>query len=368
MKKLRAGVIGLGLIGKVHVEAIRRVGYADVLAACEVSEELTKSLSIERHYKNYDDLINDPEIDVIHNCTPNHLHFDVLKKVIAAGKPVFTEKPLAMDSKESLEIVRMVEAKPVPNAINFNYRMYPHIQDMRGRIKDGELGRINIVKGEYVQDWLFFETDYNWRLEAAYSGPSRAISDIGSHWCDMAQVLVGSRITEVFADKETFIPVRKKLLPNGGYEDVSIDTEDYAAVLLKFANGTRGSFVVSQISAGRKNYFGIEIYGSKASMEWNQENGDKLWLGYRDKGNVYSVKSPDLMTDEAKKYAYYPSGHPEGWADSARNNVRFFYDDVINGTNTGTYARIKDGHNIMLIIDAILLSAKTQAWQKVEQI
>src|SRR5665647_202771 len=280
MKKIKAGIIGLGFAGEAHLEAIRRLGFVDVVAICENGKEYARrkadELYIDKAYGNFDDLINDPDIDVIHNCTPNNEHFEINKKIIKKGKHVFTEKPLALNSQESAELVELLCEHKVSNGINFNYRMFPQVQVIKEKIKSGEIGKPYLIHGSFLQDWLLYETDYNWRLDEKVGGKSRAIADIGSHWCDLSQNVLNSKITDVFADLATIIPIRKKPKAvvetfktadrNSEFEDVAMNTEDYGAVMLKFENGTRGIFYVSQLSAGRKCCLNIEIDGSKSSL------------------------------------------------------------------------------------------------------
>lgn len=385
MKKLKAGVIGLGFAGKAHLEAIRRLGFVDVVAICENGKEFARKKAdevyVEKAYYNYDDLINDPDIDVIHNCTPNNEHFIINKKIIEKGKHVFTEKPLALNSQESAELVQLLYKHKVVNGVNFNYRMFPLVQVMKEKVKSGEIGNPYLVHGSFLQDWLLYETDYNWRLDEKVGGKSRAIADIGSHWCDLSQNVLNSKITEVFADLATIIPIRKKSKmavetfktadSNSEFEDVPMTTEDYGAVMVKFANGTRGIFYVSQVSAGRKCCLSIEVDGSKTSLAWSQEECEKLWIGSREKPNCYTLKDPALLSDSTKAMASLPAGHSEGWADALKNNISSFYKSILNVQDDAgqcDFATIRDGHNIMLIVDAILESNEKKQWIKVNQI
>jgi len=367
MERLRVGVIGLGFIGSVHVEAIRRLGYAEVYAVCDVDRERAAQLSIERCYENYTDIINDPSIDIIHNCTPNHLHYEINRMAIEKGKHVFSEKPLAMNAAESGALLKLLETHPVYNAVNHNYRMYHNVQKMIARVRNGKIGVPHLVHGSYLQDWLLYDTDYNWRLEPQYGGATRAVADIGSHWCDLAQMIVGSRIAEVFADLKTVIPVRKQIVktPDGEtVREIPMQTEDFASVMLRFENGVSGVFYVSQVSAGRKNYLDIEVNGSKGSLHWNQENCDRLWHGRRDGENTYAIR--EAATNEVGlKLDSLPAGHAEGWSEGLRNNIALFYTDIINGTHEGGYATMRDGHEMMLVLEAILKSSQTEQWQKV---
>lgn len=264
MEKIKAGIIGMGFISAYHIDALRRIGLVELAAVSDVNYEIAKSKAdqygVNKCFADMDDLIADPEIQVVHNCTPNHMHLSINEKIIRAGKHLFSEKPLARSAAESAQILDLLKQYPDTVAgVNFNYRMNPLVQDMKHKIAEGELGKIYLVHGSYLQDWLLYETDYNWRVEPEYAGISRSVADIGSHWIDTAQTVIGSKIVEVCADIATVLPVRKKPVSqvetfvvnsNVEYEEKSITTEDYAGVLVKFGNGVPGVFHCSQVSAG----------------------------------------------------------------------------------------------------------------------
>jgi len=268
MHTIKAGIIGTGFIGPAHVEAARRLGFVEMLALCEANPELAKSkadkLNIPKSYGTVKEFLADKEIEVVHNCTPNHLHFEISKQILAAGKHIISEKPLAMTTEESKELVKFAAKAGVVNAIDFNYRYYPLVQEAKSMVDSGKLGDIFHANGSYTQDWLYLATDWNWRLVPQFSGKSRAVADVGSHWCDCIQFISGRKITKVFADLRTIHKKRMKpkkevetysgkMLQPSDYEPVEINTEDYANVLFEFDNGAGGSFTVSQCFAGRKN-------------------------------------------------------------------------------------------------------------------
>ncbi|GAE36175.1 Gfo/Idh/MocA family protein [Halalkalibacter akibai] len=384
MNKIKVGVIGTGFIGPTHIEAVRRLGFVEVVglaeSSLEVAEQKAAELGIPKAYGDYKELLRDEEIQVVHNCTPNHLHFAINKEIILAGKHVLSEKPLAMSSEESRELLELAKEHGVVNGVNFNYRQFPILKQLETMIKNNELGKVNLVHGSYLQDWLLYETDYNWRLAPEAGGKSRAIADIGSHWCDTVQYVTGKQIVEVFADLATIIPVRKKAIGNVAtfgaqetadqqYEEVSINTEDYASVLIRFDDGTSGVFTVSQVSAGRKNRLSFEINGSKSSAYWNQEEPEKLWIGHRGRANETLLADPALFSNEARDSIHHPGGHNEGWPDALKNKMKNFYTFIREGkdplkdqTNFATFA---DGHLSMCITDAILESHTNQKWVKV---
>jgi predicted dehydrogenase len=385
MEKIKVGIIGTGFIGPTHIEAIRRLGFVEVVGLAEMGQDLADKkaaeLGIPKAYGDYCDMLKESEIQVVHNCTPNHLHFAINKEIILAGKHVISEKPLAMNSEESLVLLGLAKKHGVVHGVNFNYRQHASVQNLRAKIAIGDLGKVNLVHGSYLQDWLLYATDYNWRLAPEVGGKSRAIADIGSHWCDTVQFVTGKKIVEVFADLATVIPVRKKPKTNVAtfgaqsseeleYEDVPINTEDYASVLFCFEDGSRGVFIVSQVSAGRKNRLSFEINCSKNSVFWNQEEPEKLWIGHRDKPNEILLADPALFASQAKSAIHHPGGHNEGWPDALKNMMLNFYTFIREGksleTDKPNFATFEDGHVSMCITDAILESHSDQKWVKVK--
>jgi predicted dehydrogenase len=384
MQKIKCGIIGMGYISISHIEAVRRLGFVEIAAVADVNHELAKKKAAEYYipkcYTSVEEMIADPEISVIHNCTPNYLHKEINEKIIRAGKHIFSEKPLAKNSQESGELLKALGENPgVAAGVNFIYRMNPLVQEMKERVLNGEIGKPKLVHGSYLQDWLLYETDYNWRIEPEISGLSRCIADIGSHWMDLAQVITGAKIIEVCADLVTTIPVRKKpkgqveafaVNTNTEYEEKKITTEDYGAVLFKMDNGIHGVFYASQVSAGRKCYLNIEVNGEKASLYWNQEKADQMWMGLRDGYNSDIIRNPNLMPKDARKYTYLAAGHPEGWNDAMTNNVKAFYRFILEGKTLDKdkcdFATFKEGHYNMKLVEAILESNSTRRWVQVE--
>jgi predicted dehydrogenase len=384
MKRIKAGIIGTGYIGVSHIEAIRRIGFAELVAVADANAELARHKAEEyyvpRCYEGVDELLADPEIEVVHNCTPNNLHFEINEKVIKAGKHLFSEKPLARSSAESGALVKLLEQNPgVAAAVNFNYRMNPLVQEMRRRIGRGDIGRVTLVHGSYLQDWLLYPTDYNWRLEPEVCGTSRCIADIGSHWMDAVQHVTGSKIVEVCADLVTVIPVRKKpktqvetfsITRDVDYEDKPVLTEDWGAVLLKLDNGAHGVFHVSEVSAGHGCFFNFEIDGSQASFAWNQQTADEMWVGYRDRDNLRVLRNPNTMTPEAGAYSYLAKGHPEGWNDAFKNNIMSFYNYIREGKQergeAPDFATFAEADRIVRLTEAIVKSSTERRWIAVE--
>jgi len=368
----------------VHVDALRRLGYVDLIALAEAGQELAQkkadAFHIPKAYGDYRDLLNDPDVQVVHNCTPNNMHLEVNSAIIKAGKHVFSEKPLAMDSDESARLLELAVKHRVVHGVNFNYRMYPLVQEMKHRIARGDIGEVRLIHGSYLQDWLFYPTDYNWRIEPEVCGATRAAGDIGSHWCDLAQNVSGLCITEVLADFATVIPVRKKAhdvetfsttREAEQYEEKEVRTEDWAAVLVHFENGVKGVFYVSEVCAGRKCRFDIEVNGSKKTFYWNQEQGDRMWVGTREEANHEMIRDPNYVAPNIRPYTAAPAGHPEGWLDDNAASIKAFHEFVRQGKDINRdqpdFATFREGHDIMLILEAITESAKKGTWAKVKR-
>ena len=382
-KKFKVGVVGVGFIGPAHMEGIRRQGF-EVLAIGEANQELAEAaaerLLVPKAYGDFNDLVNDPEIDVVHIASPNFLHFKHAKAALEAGKHVICEKPLAMTAEESGELVRLAEEKGLVNAVNFNIRFYPLVHEAKARIAAGELGdKLYIIQGSYLQDWLLYDTDWNWRLEPELGGDLRAVADIGSHWMDLVTFITGTKITSVLADFETFLPIRRKPARKidtfGGkievdmeYEEKQIRTEDYAAVLLKFDNGARGVMTVSQVSSGRKNRLYFEIDGSESSIVWDSEAPNEMMIGHRPEPNQVLIKDPSLMSEDVRWTASYPGGHTEGFPDTFKHLQMAVYRYIAAGDISAKpdFPTFRDGHNTILVDEAILKSAREGGWVDVE--
>lgn len=381
MKKIKAAIVGTGFIGPAHLEALRRIPNVEVTALVEVNQELAdqkaKTLGIPNAY-TFDEMLKEPSIDIVHICTPNFLHFSQAKAVLNAGKHVVCEKPLAVKIEEAEELVQIAAKKGLVNAVHFNLRYYPMVRQMKMMREKGELGEVYSIMGSYLQDWLFLQTDYNWRLEPDKSGDSRAIADIGSHLLDLTEYVTGLKITEVMADFSTVHKTRLKplklietysgrLLDLCDYQEVSINTEDHATVMLRFDNGSKGSITVSQVSAGRKNRLNIEIAGSKSNIEFNSERPNELWIGKREKANENLLKDPSLLYPEATSLVSFPGGHNEGFPDTSKQMFKEVYAAVLEGKQplNPSYPSFVSGLRELLIGERIIESHKKQTWIKI---
>ena len=364
-------------MGKVHAEGIRRVGTVDIVAVAAVSADeaarFGAAIGVERTTGEYKELLADPTIEAVHVCTPNALHYPISKEAMLAGKAVLCEKPLTIDAAEARDLVDVAAKKKLPNCVNHNLRYYPVLQQVRQMIAAGDLGEILIVQGTYSQDWLLYDTDYNWRIEAKDNGPLRAMGDIGSHWMDMVQHLTGQPITSLCADLATFHKTRKKpkfavetftgkKLSAADYDEIPIDTEDFGCVILKLGDRARGAFTVSQMSAGCKNRFQVEIFGTKSGIIWNQERPDELWIGQRNTPNQVILKDPSLLYPAAAAYADLPGGHSEGYDDTHKQVYKRFYAKVANPDAPVEYPTFADGLRGMILLEKVIESNQKRGW------
>jgi predicted dehydrogenase len=378
LEKPKVAIFGIGFMGRVHTEALRRLGNVEVIGVAgrtaEAARKFADSLGIERSTGNYQDLIADADVSVVHICAPNDLHYAMADAAMRAGKHVLCEKPLASTVADASSMVALAKQKGLANCTLYNVRAYPQVQNMRRMCEAGEFGDIYVVQGTYSQDWLLYDTDWNWRIE---QGPSRTFADIGTHWCDLAEHITGQRITSVCADLHTFHKTRKKpkhsietfagktLQPNE-YNEVAIKSEDFGAMMFAMGENTRGSMTVSQVSGGRKNRLFIEIFGSKASAAWNGEAPEELWIGHRNEPNQIQIKDPVLMRPEARSYTDLPGGHSEGYPDTFKQVFRRFYRRVMDANAPVDYPTFEDGIRQMRVLDAVLQSSQKKAWVTVQ--
>ncbi|CAN5812420.1 Gfo/Idh/MocA family oxidoreductase [soil metagenome] len=376
-----AAVIGSGFIGTVHIESLRRLGVQvrGLLGSTpERGEQAARRIGLPRAYPSLDALLDDPGVEVVHITSPNQLHRPEVKAILAAGKHVICEKPLAVTSVESAELVALAEASDRITAVNFNIRFYPLNQHARQMVRDGALGEPRLITGHYFQDWLLRDTDWNWRLEPEKGGSLRAVGDIGSHWIDLTSFVSGQRVTSVMADLSTFVTVRQR--PSGPGETFSQEraaetiatdmaTEDAALVLLRYASGARGSVAISQISAGRKNSLQWEVDGSESASWWDSETPDHLWIGHRGRPNEVLQRGAELMNEAGIAATSLPGGHVEGFGDTFHALFREVYRAVLAGAPPAdpVYATFADGHHEMLVGDAIARSAQEGHWVDVTE-
>ena len=379
LSEIGAAVVGTGFIGVVHVEALRRLGvqvHGVVGSSRDRATVRSRELGLPPAYESFKAMLADPRVEVVHITSPNHLHHEHASAALRAGKHVVCEKPLAMTPAESAELLQLAEQSGRVHAVNFNLRFYPLCRHVRGLVKQGELGDIRLISGHYLQDWLLLDTDWNWRLEPELGGELRAVADIGSHWMDLTTFLAGKRITSVMADLATFIKTRRQ--PAGPVETFATDhggktvareihTEDSAMILLRYEDETRGALTVSQVSPGRKNSLVFEIDGSTSAAAWNSERPDELWLGHRGRPNEILLRDPALLNEDARAATSLPGGHAEGFADTFKALYAAVYGAIAQGRPGDGYPTFADGHDEMLVCDAVARSSRERRWVDVER-
>ena len=378
-KKLRAGIIGVGFIGAVHAEQLRRLGNIEVVALSDAIDAGKKAdaLCVPRGYASYREMIDKEQLDCVHVCTPNNTHFEVAMYALEHGVNVICEKPMTTTLDEAEKLLALAKEKKLIHAMNFNCRFYPMVFQMRDTVQSGKLGDVYTIHGGYLQDWLFYDTDYSWRLEPELSGESRAFADIGSHWLDLVEFVTGLRVTEVLADFETFHKTRKKpkkaidtfsgmALRPEDYDEVPILTEDYATVLFRLNNGAHACCNITQVFAGRKNQMIVAIAGSKCSLHWDSELSNEVWIGNRDGANGQLVKDPSILAPATAGIIGYPGGHVEGFPDTFKQNFKQIYAAIESGSAKGLdFADFEAGVREMRVCSKVLQSAKERRWVEV---
>ena len=373
MKQFRTGIIGVGFIGAVHIEALRRLGNVEVVALCNDIDAvgLANRLNVPAAYDDCRAMIDSCALDFVHICTPNKTHYSIAVYALEHGVNVVCEKPLAVSVDEAQTLEKLATKKGLIHAVNFHSRCYPMIRQMKEMVAGNELGRILSIHGSYLQDWLLYQTDYSWRLEQEAGGASRVVADIGSHWMDTAEYVTGKKVTAVCADFATFYDTR--IRPAGAVETFSgkksisgepfnVDTEDYAQILYEFEDGIKGVAVFSQTFAGLKNRMALSVAGTKKALQLDTERLNELWIGSRDTYNSVVVKDPSLLSAGAKAMDSYPGGHVEGFGDAFMHNFRQIYDTAAGICKQPEYATFGDGVRELCLCDAILRSSKEKRW------
>lgn len=385
MKRIRTAIFGTGFMGRVHLEALRRVEGVDVVAIVgrelASAKRLGEGWGVEQSESDYRKVLADPSIDAVHVCTPNALHYPMAKDALLAGKHVVCEKPLSTSVETAAELVRLAAERNLRNCVCHNLRYYPMVQQMRRMREDGDLGRILMVEGYYLQDWLLDEAAWNWRIDSQSAGQLRTMGDVGTHWFDMAEHVSGLRVHSLCADLQTFIPQRKRPTKNvetftgkaaagntNDGEEVSVDTEDFGSVLFHMDDGARGTMMACQMAAGRKNQLKLEVFGTKASVSWDQERPDELNVGHHNSANHVYIKDPTLMKERAQSYADLPCGHSEGYDDTFKQLFRRFYGSIREPNSPTEYPQLTDGLRHMVLMEAEWKSHRSRRWVEVESL
>ena len=295
---MRSGIIGLGFIGEVHARAVRAAGgtLAAVADASPVGVEGAARLGAAWGAASAEELVTSPDVDVVHICTPNHLHAPLARMALKAGKHVICEKPLATSRADAVELVELARAAGVVAAVPFIYRYYPTVRESRARVASGASGSIHLIHGSYLQDWLSTAKDQNWRVDPTLGGLSRTFADIGVHWCDLVEFATGHRISALAARLITAVPERTNV-GDGPASTQLVATEDAAAIVFETDRGAIGSLVVSQVTPGRKNRLWFSLDGADTSMAFDQELPETLWVGSRESTTLVQRVARDRGVD-----------------------------------------------------------------------
>ncbi|MBP9479230.1 MAG: Gfo/Idh/MocA family oxidoreductase [Sebaldella sp.] len=379
MKTFKAGVVGTGFIGVAHVEALRRLGNVEVLAITDSQspEIKAKTMNIPNSFTDYKKMIDTLDLDAVHICTPNNTHHEIAMYAMKKGINVICEKPMTKTLDEAKDMYEYSKKHNIVNAVNFHNRFNPMVHQLKRMVAHGDLGEIFSIHGAYIQDWLLLDTDFNWRINSKESGKTRAVADIGSHWIDTIEYVTNLKVTEVFAEFLTYHKTRKKILnpvetfstinlADSKYDEVKIDTEDIAMIMLRFDNGAIGNAFISQMFSGRKNKISIFIGGSKQSAEWDSERLNELIIGERDSYNKLFDKDPAILNPETQSIVNYPGGHVEGFPDTFKQCFKQVYNSIeTNNNNLNDFATFKDGYRQMLLEEKIFESAHNKKWIKI---
>lgn len=378
MRKFKAGIIGIGFVGVAHIEALRRLGNVEVVALADEADPVQKAanLNVPHGFSDYKEMLDTMSLDMVHICTPNHTHYQIAMAAMDRGIHVLCEKPMTTTIAEAEKLVQTAKEKGLVNAVNFHNRFYPITHHIRQIVKEGRLGDIFSIHGGYVQDWLLYNTDFNWRLISSQAGKTRAVADIGSHWLDLVEYMTGLKVVQVFAEFGIFHKTRKRSVkpletfsksqfPQEAYDDIEIDTEDFACLMLRFDNGAIGNATISQMLAGKKNKITVFIGGSKMSSEWDSDDINNLILGRRNEPNLVVTKDPGMLHPLSASLAGYPGGHAEGFPDTFKQAFKQIYASIGNPAAKTDFATFEDGLRQMLVCEKIYESAKTGKWIKI---
>lgn len=378
MKIYRAGVVGTGFVGLIHIETLRRLSNVEVAAIADPisAEQTAQKMNVPLAYTNYKEMIDRAQLDVVHICTPNNTHFEIVMYALEHGLHVVCEKPMTTTVAQAEQIVQKMKETGLTVALNFHNRFYPMTHHMHQVIKDGALGDVFSITGTYTQDWLLYETNYSWRLSAEESGKTRVVADIGSHWMDLVEFVSGQKITHVCADFSIIHPTRKKpkktvlafsteTFSEDDYEDIPIYTEDCASVLFRFSGGAKGSAFFSQVIAGKSVDIDVLIGGYKKSAQWKSESCNKLTIGNKDSFNEVLEKGFATVHPESLPIVAYPIGHSEGFADAFKQGFRQIYQSLGDPRAPRDFATAEDGLHEMILCDKIFESNQKQQWVEV---
>jgi len=349
---LRVGIIGSGFMGTVHARAALRAG-ADLVGVVTRSgdSEAATRIGARRAVGSVGELLD--EVDVVHVCTPNHLHESQVREVLEAGIHVVCEKPLATSADAARSLARLAAAQACVATVPFVYRFYGAVREMRAQLRTR--GPLVQLRGSYLQDWLASPGSTDWRVDGQVGGSSRAFGDIGVHWADLAEFVTGQRIARLVASTRTVVPQRPGI-------SGPVRTEDLAAVLFETTEGVVGQLSVSQVSWGRANRLQLDVDARDAALTFDSEQEEQLWLG--DAAGVH-LRPRGRSTDaEVARFDQVPAGHPQGYQQCFDSFVADTY-AAVRGERPDGLPTFADGARAADITEAVLSSARSGAWTDV---
>lgn len=383
-RPLRAAIVGPGYIGAIHIEALRRLGAEVTWIVGRPGSDVAAraaALGVQHFTQRLDDALDDPDVDVVHVCTPNSSHYPAARAALERGKHLLCEKPLTITTEQAEELVRLAAERGLVAGVAYCYRYYPLVRQARHLIASGALGRVHHLRGLYLADELLHDAYLYYRFAPKIAGPSLTMADIGVHWCDLAEYVTGQHIVELLADAQTVLPERvwRRAAPGAGpppagaqpddaAHTVAVEGEDSVSLLLRFDGGARGTLTASQVSAGHKNWLTLSLDAAQGGLEWNQEQPNTLTVR-RVAGREVLPKDPTLLAAEAAALARLPGGHPEGYADAFRNLIESIYAAIARhraGVAPGQeYPTLTDGYRGVALVEATLRSARERRWVSV---
>lgn len=383
-RKLRMGLVGGGqgaFIGRVHATAAildnRAVLVAGALSSDPAKAKASASdydIPPDRAYGSYQEMAekeakrSGDAIDFVTVATPNHTHFAIAKTFAEAGINVMCDKPLTFDLEQAEQLAQIVEKTGVVFAVTHNYTGYPLVRQARDMVRNGDLGEVNAIRAFYIQGWLRTRLETSgqkqasWRTDPKQSGAAGCFGDIGTHAYNLGRYITGLLPDKVSCNLKIFEPGRA--------------LDDYGTAIIRYQNGALGTVTASQISHGRENDLWIEIDGTKGSLEWHQEEPNKMWLKVNGQPHRLYTRDPNapFMTATGKAACRLPSGHPEAFLEAFANIYTAAYADMIArasgqrvDSRNSLYPNVDDGVDGMNFITQCVASSREEgAWKSLK--
>jgi predicted dehydrogenase len=370
---VRAVIIGSGIIARQHRRSILACG-GEVVGVLSSRPDSTERAASEWHVAGYRGLAEAlaSGADVVHVCSPNQSHFGYASAALSAGMHVVCEKPLGISAEEAADLADLAAKSGLVATVPFVYRFHPLIREIRARRIAGEFGEWRVMHGSYLQDWLSSATTSNWRVNASTGGPSRAFADIGSHWCDLVEWVSGEVFEEVVASTRA-VHARRPSTSSHIFdatesereETTLVETEDVVAAIFRTERDVLTNLTVSQVSLGRKNRLWFELDGANASVAFDQEFADTIWIGGERESRLVQ-RDPSQGSAEQRRLSFLPPGHTQGYAECFDAFVADSY-SAIRSVRPDGLPTFEDGARSARIVSAVLNSARSGEWVKISK-